>query len=402
MNNKVLYSLMMLFSSMSGSMYMIVVGWLLYELSGNAFYSGMLIGIGFLPGLILNLIFGVIVDRLNRKRIALIGLSITTAVFLIFAITAELDMLHVWLLFMFHLILRSVHSMNRPALQALVVGLFSKKDYAKVIGISTSLSEFGMVTGASLAGVLLAILPDAEIILIIVMLSSLAIISLSIIKVENVNIKDTPVPQPFLTDLKNGYSYLKNNNIVLYLIIIGFVGQLTVHSNTGLLPVYTNSYLETSSKVFGLLEGTFSISAIIAGIFASWMLKKYKSFATVYSLLLIMVGLSIFSFTRDVTSAFIGIFFIGLGTTLLRVSTQSLQQMITEPNYHGRMASFRMLINQGSVVVGSPILGLISEYFGANRGYLAMMIPVVIILLFAVVTINKTVTHKRIANVLQP
>jgi len=111
-----------------------------------------------------------------------------------------------------------------------------------------------------------------------------------------------------------------------------------------------------------------------------------------------MIGLCILSFNQDVIASFVGIFIIGLGTTLLRVSTQSLQQMLTEPRYHGRMASFRMLINQGSVVIGSPLLGLISEQYGANSGYMALLIPFGVLLVFSVFVLQRRGTQQKISE----
>ncbi|MEH7194722.1 hypothetical protein V7074_15515, partial [Bacillus safensis] len=55
-----LYVLTVLFSSTSSSMYIIALTWILYETSGNAFYSGLIVGIGFIPGLLVNLFSGVI------------------------------------------------------------------------------------------------------------------------------------------------------------------------------------------------------------------------------------------------------------------------------------------------------------------------------------------------------
>lgn len=63
-----LYVLTVLFSSTSSSMYIIALTWILYETSGNAFYSGLIVGIGFIPGLLVNLFSGVIIDRLNKKN----------------------------------------------------------------------------------------------------------------------------------------------------------------------------------------------------------------------------------------------------------------------------------------------------------------------------------------------
>ncbi|KMJ55806.1 MFS transporter, partial [Bacillus sp. LL01] len=81
---------------------------------------------------------------------------------------------------------------------------------------------------------------------------------------------------------------------------------------------------------------------------------------------------------------FAGIFLIGLGTTWIRVLLQAVQQMATDANYHGRMASYRMIGNQGSVVVSAPIIGWIAAEYGANYIYLSLMLPISLCVLFAI------------------
>lgn len=50
--------------------------------------------------------------------------------------------------------------------------------------------------------------------------------------------------------------------------------------------------------------------------------------------------------------------------------------MATDPQYHGRMASYRMLCNQSAVAIGGPILGWIASHCGVESSYLALLLPV--------------------------
>ncbi|MFC0560705.1 hypothetical protein ACFFH4_17130 [Halalkalibacter alkalisediminis] len=60
-------------------------------------------------------------------------------------------------------------------------------------------------------------------------------------------------------------------------------------------------------------------------------------------MVIVLAGLFSIGITPFVPVAFIGVFLIGLGTTWIRVLLQSFQQMATDLNYHGRMASDRMI-----------------------------------------------------------
>lgn len=221
-------------------------------------------------------------------------------------------------------------------------------------------------------------------------ISLLALLCLSLLKSAGDQHEMQTIPhQSMLSEQKNGFGYLLNHTTVAGMMIIGFVGQLVLHSNTGLLPVYTSSYLGESSHIFGLLEGTLSTGAIAAGVAASWALRKLKYWITVYANLTMIAGVSLLSFSHSIHLSFLGIFLIGIGTTLLRVSTQSIQQMLTEPLYHGRMASYRMVMNQGSVVIASPILGFVSESHGANAGYMILLIPLICVFMYSMIFLRR-------------
>ena len=56
-------------SEFGRAMYFVTVTWVLYGITGDAVYTGVLVGLGFLPGVFLNLFFGVLVDRFDRKHL---------------------------------------------------------------------------------------------------------------------------------------------------------------------------------------------------------------------------------------------------------------------------------------------------------------------------------------------
>jgi len=75
-------------------------------------------------------------------------------------------------------------------------------------------------------------------------------------------------------------------------------------------------------------------------------------------------------------TTFAAVFCIGLGTTWIRILLQSAQQMLTDSRYHGRMASYRMICNQGSIIISGPIFGLVATHFGVQYIYFALLLPV--------------------------
>ncbi len=347
-------------------------------------YTGVLVSVGFLPGLFLNLLFGVFVDRFNRRKLAIIALAIGVLAMMTLLLGSIFYGYLPLLIIVVHMIVQISGSLFRPAVQALLAEIFPKEDLPKVFSKTSSFSIIGGIVGASIGGGILALTNGHVTLLIAVVSYMIAIVGLLIISYEP---KKSEIGNrernSILKDLKNGFQYLNDNRFLLFLFIVMFNGQLVFHTSLGFLSVYTLEYLNQSEATYGLLDVCFSLGGVLAAIYGSLWWAKTKNKFAVYSLIITMIGLGTLGYSRYVWVSFIGIFLVGLGTTWVRVLMQAVQQMATEKAYHGRMASFRMICNQGAVVLSGPILGWIAASYGANTVYISLMIPMGICILFA-------------------
>ena len=373
------------FSEFSATVYFISITWILYEQTNNAVYTGVLVSLGFLPGLFLNLLFGVFVDRFNRKRLAIIALAIGVLAIMTLLLGSMFYGYLPILIIAVHMTVQISGSLFRPAVQALIAEIFPKEDLPKVFSKTSSFSIIGGIVGASIGGILLALTGGQATLIIAIISYIIAILGLLTVPYysEKLEIEDRETDS-ILIDLKNGFQYLNDNRFLLLLFFVMFNSQLVFHTSLGFLSVYTLDYLKQTSTTYGLLDVCFSLGGVLAGIYGSLWWSKTKNKFAVYSLLITMIGLGTLGYSHYVWVSFIGVFLLGLGTTWVRVLMQAVQQMATEKAYHGRMASFRMICNQGAVVLSGPILGWIAASYGSNTVYISLMIPMGICILFAV------------------
>ncbi|MRG87598.1 MFS transporter [Salinibacillus xinjiangensis] len=376
-------------SEFSRAMYFVSVTWLLYQLTNNAQYTGVLVGLGFLPGLVLNLFFGVIVDRFNRKNLSILANLLCTFSMALLLFFFVIDKVDPWLIIGVHMILQVSGSLFRPAIQAFIAECFDKEYLPKVFSQSSSAAIVGGLLGASVGGLIISFISVSGSMLIVT--GSFAISSLSLILIRGkVKQKQAITKRNSIgKDITDGFLYIKNNKFLLGLFIIMLNGQLVFHTTLGFLSVYTVDYLLQSATIYGLLDATISLGGVLAGLFGTWWWKKVKSKIALYSLFIVLVGLLFVGVTPILSLSFLGIFLIGLGTTWIRVLLQSVQQMATDPEYHGRMASYRMIGNQGSVVISAPLLGWIASNFGANYIFLSLMVPISLCILLAFFQSNQ-------------
>ncbi len=368
------------FTSLGSSMYFIAVAWILYETTKDATYTGLMVGFGFLPGVVLNLFFGILVDRMNRKRLTVHSLgTVTLSMVLLFG-AMLLHLVRPWMIILVHMLVQTFSSLFRTAQQAFVTDICEKQEIPRMYsGMGASTSVGGLI-GTSVGGVALTFLP-AESVMLVVCLSFLFSVWCTLAVPEakervQARVSTALSAAAVWHDLADNVRYLNRNPLMYSLFSIMFVGQLVVHTSAGMLSVYTSSYLKGTSTLYGVLESATSIGAIVAGLTATWYLYKSRRFVSTGALALTAIGLGLLAVTRHPVAAFVAIFLVGTGTTWLRVLMQSVQQVATEPAYYGRMAACRQMVNQSAVAVGGPILGVIAEKAGVNVSYAALLVPV--------------------------
>ena len=81
-----------------------------------------------------------------------------------------------------------------------------------------------------------------------------------------------------------------------------------------------------------------------------------------------MLTFCLFSLAIQASLTLVAISCIGIGycTTWIRTNLQAIQQSSTKEQFHGRTASIRMFLNQGSVVCLSPIVGYCAQQQGIH------------------------------------
>ncbi|MBX0359593.1 MFS transporter [Halobacillus sp. Nhm2S1] len=358
------------------AMYFVLITWFLYQWTEDALYTGLFVSFGFIPGLFSNVIFGVLVDRSNRKKLARLAgmISIICLVLLTGAFVGGFE--HPWLMITAHMIMQTAGSLFRPSLQALVAEVFPKDSLPRIFSWSGSATVTGSLAGAAAGGVLAGLLSVETSLFIVISLYAGATATIQMIRYTPVDMKNRRNSSSFWDEMKEGFIYVHQNQMLYGLFVMLMLGQLTFHTTLGFLSVYTSSHLKETALVYGMLDSTFSIGGIFAGLIGTWWWAKCQNRIGVWSLLLTAAGLAIVSFTTLVPLAFLGFLLIGLGTSFVRALLQSVQQMATDSRFHGRMSSLRMLCNQTSVVVTGPLFGVLASSYGAPVVFLSLLLLV--------------------------
>ncbi|GIN73659.1 hypothetical protein J14TS2_41340 [Bacillus sp. J14TS2] len=284
-------------------------------------------------------------------------------------------------------------------MQTLIAEYFVSSDLPKVFSNTSSAATIGGLLGSSIGGLIIGFLSATGAMSVVTASFTIALLALFLLEGTQNDSSQLNEKASFLSQIIDGFGYLKKNPFLLGLFFIMFNGQLVFHNTLGFLSVYTDEFLKQTATTYGLLDATISCGGAIAGILGTWWWKKSRNLVALNALLVVVLGLVLMGISSLLITSFLGVFLIGLGTTWIRVLLQSIQQMATEKKYHGRMASYRMIGNQGAVVISSPVLGYIAANFGANFIFISLIIPIGICITFAFFQSKQKKLNRIIRNI---
>ena len=113
-----------LFANAAQWLQFITIGWLALDISGSAFHSIMAVAVRALPTLLLGPWAGVMADRIDRRKLAMITQVGIGAAALIFAfLVAQEQVTSVWYLYAYTLVTGVFFAIKQPVRQALIAGL---------------------------------------------------------------------------------------------------------------------------------------------------------------------------------------------------------------------------------------------------------------------------------------
>lgn len=342
-------------------MQIVAQAWIVLDLSGSAFYLGLVGFLGQLPIILFTLVGGAFADRVDRRKLLLGSQYVQLAVALILTGLVYLGWIRVWHFLVLVFVSGSGQAFGGPAYQALVPNLVKREDVSNAVALNSIQFNLARVVGPVLAGATLASL-GAVFCFGLNALSFFAVVAaLYMIRTGFVPPKTR---QSVLTQIKGGFSYIRGKGNLWQLTVLGFVSTFCGIPLLTLLPVYARD-------IFGLEASGYSNMMAISGagsilgalLYATFSKISNQGTLTLWVQLLFGSLICLFAISRDLYLSCFLLFAMGLCLIGLFASITSLVQISTDDEMRGRMMSIFMLAFRGGMPLGDLLAGwLASEY----------------------------------------
>lgn len=340
--------------------------WLIYQLT----HSSLILGImGFASGLSAAIITpwaGAFSDRTDPRRLTILisllycCLATTLAAHFYFQAVALWSVVFLMVLFgCLGGIYRPVHQMYIPRL------LQKKEDLTSAIASSSIVYDIARMIGPIAGGWLLSHFTGMSVFVFCGIAYAAAALSFFVIPklTRSHQALEPDIFQTLLAGIRRAISIKKIRGILLLSGCLSFAanGYMII------LPVLAERVFQGSVQEYGHMMSSVGLGAITGALFLG-LSSKYIEYG--YWICggggLFSIGLIALSFSPTIEFAFLALFLLGFGITVMMTSCNSLLISTTATEEHGRIMSLFTLSYLGMAPLGSLTAGLLADNIGAS------------------------------------
>ena len=358
------------------------LGW---DLTGSSL-AVTLVGVGFAPPMLLFSLFGgVVSDRFDNKNIIQLGQLGVIAITTFIAISIFTNTITIYHLIIVSFFQGTFWAFMMPARQSIIAELVDENQLNNAVSLNAAGMSLTTMISPAIGGLVYHYFGPGMTYVLITFFCIIAIISTSMIPKSKTKVQKK---SKVLGEIKEVFLILKDNTLLLYLIMLALVTTLLSLPTRTLFAPYASELLSGGALEVGLMLASIGGGALIGTLIAASIPQKTKKgkFILLTSLL---SGLSILvlGFSSITIFSIFLCFFLGLGDAGRRSLNPSMIIEKTPHEYRGRVMGFYAM-SFGFIPLGAIPMGIISDKYGVN---IAFIFSGLALILFTMLLTNRKV-----------
>lgn len=359
------YLLGRLTSQLVTRMQAVVVGWHIYEFSGDPVALGYVGLVLFVPMVLFGLIIGDWADRVSRSFLLTVSgliLGLGSAGFLVLSMR---EVTELWPYLALTGLFGVGAAFNRVAMPALLPQILPPAHLASGVAWTSSVTQFAIISGPSAAGVLLIFGRDAAY-GSIVLLAVLSTLVWSRMDVAPARPDSTTVQTASMLErVIEGVRFVGLKPLILGAILLDLFAVL-LGGVTALLPVFAKDILHAGPMGLGLLRSAPAVGAVLmALLLARRPLRRHAGPLFLIAVAVHGIAILAFGLSTDLTVSCLALGLAGSADMVSVVVRNTVVQLSTPTAMQGRVNAVNQIVISASNELGDFRAGLMAGLFGA-------------------------------------
>lgn len=353
--------------------------WLVFQLTNSKFLLGAVGFLSTIPMFVLSLFGGVVADRVNKRSILFFTQYAFMILAFILAVWTQLKLITPAQIMWIAVLNGIVMAFDAPVRQVMVVELVGKEHLLNAIALNSAAFNSARIIGPVLAGILIAVIGMSGcfylngISFVAVIIALFLIKDIAVVKKNNKTV--------LLNDLLEGLRFVRDNRVILVLIMMVGITSLFGSSYMILMPVFASNVLKVGVRGLGLLMSSTGVGALFAALTLARLGNfRYKGRFIILSSLVFSLALVLFALSKSYLLSLIILPLIGWSSVTAISLINNALQILVPDEFRGRVMSVFMLTFAGIMPFGNLIAGASSEVWGVS--FTVMLSGIMLFLFF--------------------
>ena len=342
--------------------------WVIWELTNSESSLGIVVMLNTLPLFLLAPWAGSIADRYNRRAILLITQTIAMLLAFTLAILIQTDLVQIWHIYLFSLILGIVNTLDFPAQQTFIGDLSGMGQVRQAITLNIMGLQVARMLGPAIAGVTLKLVGAAAAFWINGFSFLIVLISLLMVRSHQAESKHSSGRGQFRETLLFISTQPRMIDLMIFAAMVTFFGL----SIFNILPSVADHVLNGDSQTFGLLLGSSGAGALVSTLVLLPLSQASKHIGRIVIGAAAWIGTFFLLLSQSTWLPFsmAAIFCVSLGAPLVLTTGLGVLQMLAPTDMRARIISLFTMITFGLQPVSSLAIGYSAELLNTQNAIL--------------------------------
>lgn len=345
----------------------VATSWLVYRLTKSALLLGTVSFAGQIPTFLLAPFAGVLVDRIDRRKVLVWTQSLAMAQSLLLAWLTLSNRVNIPEILALSAFQGVINAFDMPGRQSFMIRMVEDRaDLSNAIAINSSMVNTARLIGPSLAGLVIAVSNEGWCFLIDGISYIAVIISLLMMRVSHERMEHHGATM--VEQLRQGWDYVATSLPIRSILLLFALLSLMGWPFTVLMPVFAAQTLHGGPHTLGFLMGALGVGSLISAL--SLVLRRSVRGLTKMipiAAAIFGVGLIAFGFSTNLWLSMALMLITGFGMMQGLTTSNTILQTLVDEQMRGRVMSYYTMAFVGMAPFGSLLAGAMAHAMGAQR-----------------------------------
>ena len=346
--------------SVSGTwMQSVAQAWLVLHLTGSGVDLGIVVGLQFLPMLLLGPFGGLVADRADKRTLLFATQTAGGLLALVLGVLVVSGTVVLWQVYLLAGLLGMVNLFDNPARQTFMIEMVGRDDLPNAVSLNAVVMNASRVVGPAIGGVIITVFGLGICFFVNAASYVAVIIGLAMMRVSELHPTE-PVPRA-KGQVRDGFRYVWRTpalrNVLLAVALIG----VFAYNFTVTLALLAKVTFHGGAGSFAVLTSCMGAGAIVGGLLAAHRSRPtprlLQVLALVFGGLLAAVAFAPTLLTADLLIVCMGAASIGFIAT-----ANATLQLTADPAMRGRVMALYAMAFLGTTPIGAPLVGAIAQW----------------------------------------